>query len=174
MRKGILIAAAFAALVLVGPQAHAQDAVAQMQLSDAQIQQYLDASPEIEAVMGSTTETSTNEPDPKTVAKLEQIAKKHKYASFGEFETVADNVMLVLQGVDAETKKYVGPEVVIKKEIADLKADKQVSAEDKKQGLAELDQELKAAAPVKFKSNIDLVLKYYDKLAPTEEQGKKP
>ena len=39
-----------------------------------------------------------------------------------------------------------------------------MSAEEKKQVLDQLNQELKAAVPVEYPSNIDLVLQYYDKI----------
>jgi hypothetical protein len=53
----------------------------------------------------------------------------------------------------------------IKKEIAALKADKSVAEAEKKQELTELEAALKDARPIRFKENIALVLKYYDKLA---------
>ena len=45
-------------------------------------------------------------------------------------------------------------------------ADKKMSAKDKKDALADLNEGLKAPAPaIENKGNIDLVGKYYDKLA---------
>jgi hypothetical protein len=43
-------------------------------------------------------------------------------------------------------------------------ADKAMSAEEKKQVLEELNEALKAAQPIQFPSNIELVKKYYDQL----------
>ena len=55
---------------------------------------------------------------------------------------------------------------MIKAEIAQVQADKKMPAEDKKEALDELNEALKSPSPaVKFKGNIDLVVKYYDKLA---------
>jgi len=72
----------------------------------------------------------------------------------------------VLAGFDPATKKYVGPEAVIKAQIAEVQADKKMSAKDKKEALADLNDELKAPEPpIENKGNIDLVAKYYDKLA---------
>ncbi len=144
----------------------------QMQLSDAQIEQYLAASPEIEAAMANVPQNS-DAPDAKTIAKLEEIAKAHKFANYGELDEVAANVMLVLEGVDPQTKKYIGAEAELKKEIAALQANKQISAEDKKSELEELTQEQKSITPLKFKSNIDVVLKYYDKITAEQDQGQK-
>ncbi|MCV5870958.1 hypothetical protein OFN61_37490, partial [Escherichia coli] len=63
-------------------------------------------------------------------------------------------------------KKYVGAEAVTKAQIAQVQADKKMSAKDKKEALAELNDALKQPAPaIENKGNIDVVGKYYDKLA---------
>jgi hypothetical protein len=73
---------------------------------------------------------------------------------------------MVLGGFDPATKKYVGTEAVIKAQIAQIQADKKMSAKDKKDALADLNEALKAPEPaIQNKGNIDLVTKYYDKLA---------
>jgi hypothetical protein len=73
---------------------------------------------------------------------------------------------LVLAGFDPATKKYVGSEAVIKSQIAQVEADKKMSAKDKKEALADLNEALKASEPpIENKGNIDLIAKYYDKLA---------
>ena len=77
-----------------------------------------------------------------------------------------DNISIVLGGFDPATKKYVGSEAVIKAQIAQVEADKKMPAKDKKDALADLNQALKAPEPpIENKGNIDLVTKYYDKLA---------
>ena len=71
----------------------------------------------------------------------------------------------MLAGFDPVTKKYVGTEAVIKAQMAQVEADKKMSAKDKKDTLDELTQALKAPEPpIENKGNIDLVTKYYDKL----------
>ena len=72
----------------------------------------------------------------------------------------------MLGGFDPATKKYIGTEAAIKAQIAEIKADTKMSAKDKKEALAGLNQALKAPEPpIQFKGNIDLVQKYYDQLA---------
>ena len=76
-----------------------------------------------------------------------------------------DNINLVEAGIDPASKKYVGSEAVVKLQIAQIQADKKMSAKDKKQALDDLNMALKAPEPpVQNKGNIDLVVKYYDKL----------
>src|SRR5262249_35773671 len=94
------------------------------------------------------------------------VAKKYGFASYDEYNNVADNISLVLGGFDPATKKYVGAETVLKGQIAQVQADKKMSAKDKKDVLADLNEALKSPPPaIENKGNIDLVAKYYDKLA---------
>jgi len=144
----------------------AQDeALKQVALSEAQVQAYIAAQAEIEPILEKLPATASDQPDPKTMAALEAIAKKYKFASFQEFDEVGANIGLVIDGVDPQTKKYAGADVMLKKQIADLQADKKTPDADKKQALEEMNNALKAFEPIKFPGNIDLVVKYYDKLA---------
>jgi hypothetical protein len=150
--------------------APAQDAppqvapVKQMALTEKQIQGALAAGPEMDAITEKLPENA--KPDPKVNAQLDGIAKKNGFASYDEYNNVMDNISLVFAGFDPATKKYVGSDAVIKAQIAEVQADKKMSAKDKKDALAELNQALKSPAPpIENKGNIDLVTKYYDKLA---------
>ena len=71
---------------------------------------------------------------------------------------------------DPQTKKFIEPPEQIKREIAALKADKSVPEAEKKEGLAQLEEALKDAKPIRFKENIALVLKHFDKLAPLMQE----
>jgi hypothetical protein len=139
-------------------------ALKQMALTDKQIQAVLSAQKDMDAITEKLPDNA--KPDPKVTAQLEAAAKKNGFASYDEYNDVIDNISLVLGGFDPATKKYVGAEAVIKAQIAQVQADKKMSAKDKKEALDDLNQALKAPAPaVENKGNIDLVGKYYDKLA---------
>src|SRR5262249_35620930 len=45
-------------------------------------------------------------PDPKVMEQLEAVAKKFN-ASYDEYDDVADNIGLIMSGIDPDTKKYV-------------------------------------------------------------------
>jgi len=75
-----------------------------------------------------------------------------------------------LAGFDPETKSFIGPEAVIKKQIAEVTGDKQMSAKEKKEALDGLNASLKEVVAVKFPDNIKLVGKYYDKLSEALQQ----
>jgi len=146
------------------PPAAEVPAIKQIALTEKQIEAVLAAQKEIDAITDKLPDDA--KPDPKVDAQLEAVAKKHGFASYDEYNTVVDNISLVLGGFDPATKKYVGAEAVMKAQIAQVQADKKMSANDKKEALADLNEALKSPPPaIENKGNIDLVAKYYDKLA---------
>jgi hypothetical protein len=142
----------------------APPAVKQMALTEKQVQGVLAAQKDMDAITDKLPDNV--KPDAKVTAQLDAVAKKNGFASYDQYNDVLDNISLVLGGFDPASKKYVGAEAVIKAQIAEVQADKKMSAKDKKDALAELNQALKSPAPpIENKGNIDLVTKYYDKLA---------
>jgi hypothetical protein len=141
-----------------------QPAVKQMALTEKQIEGVLAAQPEMDKITEKLPDNA--KPDPKITTQLDGVAKKNGFASYDEYNNVVDNIGLVLAGFDPATKKYVGFEAVIKAQIAQIQSDKKISVKDKKQALADLNEALKSPAPsLENKGNIDVVAKYYDKLA---------
>ncbi len=140
-----------------------QPTVKQMALTDKQIEGVLAAQKDMEEITAKLPDNPT--PD-KITAQLDGVARKSGFASYDEYTNVVDNISIVLAGFDPATKQYVGTDAVIKAQIAQVKADKEMSPSDKKEALAELNDALKAPVPpIENKGNIDLVAKYYDKLA---------
>jgi hypothetical protein len=141
-----------------------QEPLKQIALTDKQVEGVIAAAKDMDAITEKLPDNA--KPDPKVTAQLEGVAKKYGFASYDEYNDVVDNISMVLGGFDPATKKYVGTEAVIKAQMAQIQADKKMSAKDKKDALADLGQALKAPdQPVQNKGNIDLVTKYYDKLA---------
>jgi hypothetical protein len=139
-------------------------AVKQMALTDKQIEGVLTAQKDMDAIAAKLPDNA--KPDPKVTAQLEGVAKKNGFAGYDEYNDVIDNISIVLAGFDPATKKYVGTDAVIKAQMAQVQADRKMPPKDKKQALADLNEALKSPAPpIENKGNIDLVAKYYDKLA---------
>jgi cell pole-organizing protein PopZ len=149
-------------------QAPAQEApqpLKQIALTDKQVSGVLAAQKDLDAITDKLPQDAPAKPDPKITAQLDDVAKKNGFANYGEYNDVVENIMMVLGGFDPKTKAYVGPEAVIKQQIAAVNADKKIPAKDKKAALDELNGALKQPMPaVENKGNIDLVTKYYDKL----------
>jgi hypothetical protein len=144
------------------------DGVRQIALTEAQVAQYIAALQDMDRAMGDSSPEPGEPPDAQTVAKLETVAKTYKFASYDEFNTVAGNIALVLDGIDPKTKKYIGAETMLNQTMTEVRANTDMSVSDRQETLAELADELKNVTPVKFPGNIDLVMKNYDALADSE------
>jgi hypothetical protein len=154
---------AFAALLAQPGVAKAQAHLKQIRLTEKQVQGFISAQKDMVAITKKMLSVS-DKPDPKIQAQLEDAAKKQGFKDFDEYDDVAFNISLIMTGIDPQTKKYTEPRVEIQQEIAEITANPTMSAEEKKQVLDQLNQELKAAVPIEYPSNIDLVLQYYDKI----------
>jgi hypothetical protein len=138
----------------------------QIALTEKQIEAVLASQKELDAITEKLPEDAADKPDPKVTAQLDGVAKKFGFADYADYNVVVDNISLVMGGFDPQTKKFIGNDAVINQQIAAVQADKKMSAKEKKDVLADLNQALKAPAPtIENKGNIDLVAKYYDKLA---------
>lgn len=146
-------------------------AIKDITLTEKQIQGVLAAHKDLDAIAAKIPDDAQAKPDPKILQQLDATAKKHGFADYGEYSDVVEAISMVMAGVDAKTKTYVGPEAELKAQIALVQADTKMSADDKKQALADLNEALKSPGPVvKNQNNIDLVLKNYDKLAEALEE----
>jgi hypothetical protein len=138
--------------------------VKRIALTDKQIEGVLAAQKDMDAITAKLIDNA--KPDPAMAAQFEGIARKNGFAGYDEYSNVLDNISIVLAGFDPATKRYVGTDAVIKAQIAQVEADKKMSPNEKKEALADLNDALRAPAPpIENKGNIDLVAKYYDKLA---------
>jgi hypothetical protein len=148
----------------MAPAQPAPPPLKQMALTDKQIDGVLAAQKDVDAITQKLPPNAA--PSPKVVTQLDAVAKKNGFASYDAYNDVVDNITLVLSGFDPVSKKYVGFDAATKAQIAQVQADKKMSAKDKKDALASLNDALKSPPPlVENKGNIDLVAKNYDKLA---------
>jgi hypothetical protein len=158
------------ALAQTQDSAQSGGAVEQILLTDQQVQNFLAAQKDMEEILQKIPQGS-EEPDAKTLTELDAAAKKYNFANYTEYDLVGGNIGLVMSGIDPQTKKYIGTEAVLKQQIAAIEADKSLSPKDKTDALGDLTAQLKSVQPVKIPGNIDLVTKYYDKLAATAPQN---
>lgn len=144
-------------------------------LTDKQIEGVLNSQKDLDAIAAKIPQPKGNEPpkpDPAITAQFEDVAKKNGFASYTEYNEAVETISVVLGGFDPKTKTYVGPEAVLKQQIAAVQADKKMPAKDKKAALDEMNAMLKSPPPpLQNKANIDLVTKYYDRLAAAMADG---
>ena len=143
--------------------AQAADSVTQIQLTPEIVDHYLASKKEVDAALDAMPEGS-DQPDPATLKKLDAITKAHMFVDYKDYDATESTIGIVMAGIDPDTKAYVGPEAVIDKQIAQVQADKQIAAKDKKDTVDQLKASKATLAKVQYPSNIDIVTKNYDKL----------
>ncbi len=146
------------------PASPAAGEVKQIALTPALIEQFVAAKKDIDAVLEKMPD-GTDEPDPGTMSKLDVVAKKYKFAGYKDYDAIENNIGVVMAGIDPDAKRYIGVDAVIKKQIADIQADKQISAKDKKDTIDQLNATLPTVPKLQFPGNIDVVVKNYDRLS---------
>jgi DNA-binding protein H-NS len=136
--------------------------VKQIRLTERQIQGFIAAQKEMAVVAES------DKRDPRLQTESETVAKKNGFKDFAEYDEVAANVLMVFAGIDPQSKQYTDPRTAVKRKIAEITADKTTSKTEKEELLNEFKKRLKAAQPIQYPSNIELVRKYYDEIHPIQ------
>ncbi len=165
-------------LVGVGASAMAQTATPEanaaskdVSLSQQQIDGVVAAQKQIKAIDEKIPQNQGDKADPKVDAQLEAVAKKNGFSNLANFSDVSSTIGSVMAGIDPDTKKYVGPAAVLKKQIDEVQADKSVPAKEKKEQVSELNEAMKSVSSDKpSQANIDLVSANYDKLTQSMQQ----
>lgn len=145
------------------PVAAGADQVQQIALTPALVDQFLAAKKDIDAVLDKLPD-GVDQPDPATMAKLDAVAKANKFDDYKQYGLTESNIGIVMAGVDPETKKYIGPEAVIKKQIAEVQADKQIAAKDKKDTVDQLNAAMATIPKLQYPGNVDVVSKNVNRL----------
>jgi len=134
--------------------------VRQIRLTEQQVQRFI----AVYKDMAAASESALRHSNPKVRASSENIAKKNGFKDFADYDEVAANILMIFAGINPKTRQYTDPQTAMKKKIAEISADKRLRATDKKELLDEFKKRLKAAEPIQYPSNIDLVEKYYDQI----------
>ena len=155
-------------LAMLGPSVVAQgqkesERQQQVKQTDRQVQSYISVQKQF-APLAAKLEGAGDQPDPALQSQTEQIAKSNGFASLEELDDVATNIALVLDGIDPQTGQFLEPSEQIKKAMDEVRQDGQMPQKDKDQALAEMQEELKSAAPLQFKENVTVVKKYQKEL----------
>src|SRR5262249_756909 len=122
-RRGFLggLFSALLALALFDTGAAAPQQVKQIKLTDKHIQGFMAAYDHIAKLYYGG---NPDKPDPKLEAHAAAVAKKNGFAGLAQYEDVSMNIMMIMSGIDPQTKKFTDAPELIKDGIAALKADK--------------------------------------------------
>jgi hypothetical protein len=136
----------------------------QIKLTEKHVEAFIAAQKDMSAVVQKMQAGTAANANASYDAELETVTKRYGFRSFSEYEDVAATISIVMASIDPQSKTFLDPQTSIKKEIDDLRADATVPDDEKKQLMEELQQALRAAQPIQFPSNIELVRKYYDRI----------
>ena len=145
-------------------QPAAEPVAKQIPLTEKQVLGFIAAQKDMAPILEKIQGPAADQLPPELKAALDAAAKKHGFKDFNDYDEVTANITMVMTGMDAKTKVFTDPAIAIKEEIQEVTANKALPAEERKQMLEELNEALKAAQPIQFPSNIDLVKKHYDKI----------
>lgn len=156
----ILLAATFAAAPVA-----AQDVeeLKQIELTEKQVAGFIAAQKDLQPLSSKLLEGG-DKPDDSLKGELDGIAKKHGFESFLDMEIVGANISIVLDGLDRKTGAYTDPVEKMKLELENIKSDASIPEDDKKLVIEDLNQEIAAAKPLQFQSNIEVVKKFQPEL----------
>lgn len=132
-----------------GP-ATAQVATKQIALTEKQVERFIAAQPKMSAA--------------RTEEEAEAVAREYGFTGVDEHDDVEANILLLLDGIDPQSRSFLEPPVQIKRRIEETKADKSLPEAARKQTLAELNEALKNAKPILYPANVELVQRYYGKI----------
>jgi hypothetical protein len=177
--KGLLVVAAVCGFALGGALAQGaggqgaagqgaggqgEQTFKQIKLTPKHIESFIAAQREMADFAAKQEAKPSDQPDPKIQAQLDDLARKHGFADFAEFDDIAFNISIVMGGLDPQTGKFTDPVTAIKEEIDAVKADKSIKDKDKKQMLEELNEALKNTPPLQYPENVEVVKKYRDEI----------
>lgn len=154
-----LIMALSAGVAAVGALTASAQEFKQIELTDKMVASFIAAQKDFAPLAGKLAEGGDT-PDAALTKELEDIAKKHGFASFADFEDVGANITIILDGLDRSSGTYTDPVEKMKKELEEIKADGSIPPEDKKLAVDDLTQEIAAAKPLEHKGNIEVVKKH--------------
>ncbi len=140
-----------------------EDGVKQIKLTEAQVNSFISAQPDLSGI-ASKLQQAGDQPDAALRAELDEIARKHGFASFSELDDVAINISIVMAGLDTQTGEFTDPVDALKKELAEVKADTSISDDDKKQLVDELIEAIKTTPAVEHRENVELIKAHRDEI----------
>ncbi len=157
-----VVTAALSFFVLASVPASAQE-LKQLPLSDQQITSFVTAQTDFAPLIVKLSEAG-DKPDDSLKGDLDTVSKKHGFSNFDEYMDVNDNIAFVMGGINRNTMEFTEPVERLKKDLEEIKADKDIPDDEKKLAVEDLELEIKAAEPLKNRDNIEVVKRHFAEL----------
>jgi hypothetical protein len=159
----VSMAVAFVSFPISAP---ARDAVTQIKLTEKHVEAFIAAQKDMTTVVQKMMQRAvfSNSANARYEAELRAVTNKHGFKNFDEYKAVTASISLVMAAIDSPTKVFTDPPTAIQQELEDVTAAKNIPNSEKKKLLRSLTLALRAARPIQFPTNVELVQKYYDKI----------
>jgi hypothetical protein len=167
LRATALVVAALLLLVGIATAQAPAKPPKEIRLSESHIESFVRVHTEKE--LGNLVQElvfGSGKSDPDMLARLDRAAQKQGFKDYAEYIDVLHSIGLVMGRIDPQTKTLIDHEATIKKEMADVTADKSIGTREKKRKLKEFNVALKGLQKIGEPSNIDLVMKNYERIEP--------
>lgn len=155
---------ALAVAMLAAPSPLFAQNINQIELTDQKVTNLIAAQADF-APLASKLAEASEDPDDKLMAELDATAKKHGFSGFDEYRDVDNNIFFVLEGLDPETGEYISEADRLNQESEVIEQDATIPADEKKEMLADIKQEMAQAEALKFPGNVEVVKKHYEALS---------
>ncbi len=163
LRPTALSGALIAILLAIGAGPVAAQELKQMALTDQQVTSFIAAQTDFAPLVVKLSEAG-EAPDDALKGELDGVSKKHGFQSFDEYMDVNDNIAFVLGGLNSKTMAFTEPVERLKADLEEIKADNEIPDDEKKLAIEDLNQEIAATQPLKFKENIEVVKRHFAEL----------
>jgi hypothetical protein len=169
MHQMLRLIIAAMAVVFVSTSVQAQVAVTQIKLTEKHVAGFIAAQKDMSAVVEQVMQGTvlSNSANAKYEAELRSVIKKHGFKNFAEYEAVTASIYSVMASIDPQTRVFTDLRTAIKRELVGVNSEKNVPNSEKKKLRESLILALRAARPIQFPTNIQLVQRYYDKIETT-------
>lgn len=159
----LLFVVAAASAPMSGARALMPDSeIVQLALTEGQVKNYISAQRELSGVIFRVPDDRSDVPDATSRAQMESILRRNGFSAIEDYDIVARNVALVMEGVDPRTKTYVGASEVLQRQLAQIESDPSATMDEKQTAKAEIEAQSRTIAPIRFPANIDLVMRNLD------------
>jgi hypothetical protein len=110
-------------------RAPAQVSATQLRLTEQHLEGFIAAQKDMSAVAEKMMQAAifSKSAIAKYGAELNEVTKKHGFKNLAEYEAVAANIYLVMASIDSQTKVFTDAATVVKKEIEDVVAARDIS-----------------------------------------------
>jgi hypothetical protein len=150
-------------VIAAGAAAHAFE---QIVLTEKQVLGFIAAQPDMEAIEKKVSEADTRNPRGPLLGEMDRMARKHGFAGFREFDAVAQNITMIMAGIDPATRTFshATAEATFREEIEALRTDPGIPPQEKGAIIRELEEAVANVKRITNNANIELVKKHYDRI----------